>query len=180
MFTGRVGIVRVVATLILLGVVALAVLGCVLAAGNSPIVYVFGAILLVLTALYLRPRSVFRRTMRAIERALQRFLAAVNRSDHGAALAQMIPAQRQETTPEQLVRQFPEYITHCEILRVQITQARSTKGQYSKLGKLLVRLDYQSGSSVDYVFLLVRADRVWMIDDWTKGDVFDLLDYTVE
>jgi Flp pilus assembly protein TadB len=180
MFTGRVGIVRAVATLLLLGVIALAVLGCVLAAGNSPIVYVFGAILLVLAALYFRPRAVFRRTMRAIERALQRFLAAVNRSDHGAVLAEMVPAQRREVTPEQLARQFPEYIAHCEVLRAQITQARSSKGQYSRLAKLLVRLDYQSGSSVDYVFLLLRADGVWMVDTWTEGDVFDLLDYTVE
>jgi hypothetical protein len=109
---------------------------------------------------------------------LQAFLAAVNRSDHDDILARMLPAQRPAREPRRVAGEFPEYIAHCEILRLQITQVRSG-GPHRRLGKVLVRLEFHRGTSLDYVFLLADHDRVWKIDNWLQGDSFDLLDYTV-
>jgi len=173
---------RATATLLLLGIVALAVAWCISAAINSTAGYgyVCGTVVLALVALYLGIRVVSWRSRRAVEFVLLSFLAAINRSDHEALLALMYAPQREALTPERLAAQFPEYIAECEILRAQITNARSARGAYGKLGKFLVRLDRQSGSSTDYVILMAQKQGVWKIDSWQEGDNYDMIDYAME
>ncbi|GAA4671669.1 hypothetical protein [Phytohabitans rumicis] len=151
---------------------------------GGSIVYACGAVVvaLVVVLLLLRylARGSARRTIKSVERALQIFLAGVNRSDDELARGQMVPEQREALSPGRPASDFPEYIAHCEIVRGQFTRARSSDGRWSSLAKLLVRLDYQSGTSVEFLFLMLKRADAWQVDAWQEGGSYDLVDYTVE
>jgi hypothetical protein len=120
------------------------------------------------------------RALTAVESVIRAFFAGIERRDREAVVAQMLSESARQLSADSLAEDFRGPVDRVAIVNMQTTRQVSAQGPITAVGKVLVRVDYQQGSSADHVFLMAREDGIWKVDGWDEGEAFDMIDYNVE
>jgi hypothetical protein len=72
----------------------------------------------------------------------------------------MLPDRHGDYPHESLAEDFRGLVERVAIVTMQTTRQAAARGPITAVGKVLVRVDYQQGSSADYVFLTAGEDGI--------------------